>query len=150
MDMRWLGSPLIATGVVVVGLWGVSYPLRRLTSGVESVVRVSPVEKRGEEEKLHAVIRVKHFEKIRSLRVSDERGLVVLEVKDLEAGEHEYDVTMRIHERMVEWKLGVEMEDGGGETAVFMTVMPDGMEDRTNYVIGEGMIEELIRYEWKP
>ena len=34
------------------------------------------------------------------------------------------------------------------ETAVFLTVMPDGREEQTRYATGDGVVEETLRYEW--
>jgi hypothetical protein len=39
---------------------------------------------------------------------------------------------------------------GLAETAVFLTVMPDGYEDQTRYAIGTGLIEEPLRFTWHP
>ncbi len=44
--------------------------------------------------------------------------------------------------------LQADFGGAGSETAVFLTVMPDGYEDQTRYAIGTGRMEEPLRYEW--
>jgi hypothetical protein len=44
--------------------------------------------------------------------------------------------------------LEAELDASPTDTAVFLTVMPDGREEQTRYVIGTGAVSEPVRYAW--
>ena len=147
--LRWLTSPLAGTAGVIAGLCLISIPLRQLTSAppVQAVMHAGPVVS-GDE--IPAVLRVKLLAPARSLRLETADGETLLEKKDLEAGVSEHDAVLRFTDDECDISLVADFGDPESETAVFLTVMPDGYEDQTRYAIGTGRLEETLRYEWHP
>jgi hypothetical protein len=146
--LRWLTSPLAGTAGVIAGLCLISIPLRQLTSAppVQAVAASAPVVSADE---IPAVLRVKLLAPARLLRLETADGNTLLDIKNLEAGESEHDVTLRFTDGEIDILLLADFGDHSSETAVFLTVMPDGHEEQTRYATGSGVLEETLRYEWK-
>jgi hypothetical protein len=145
--LRWLTSPLAGTAGVIAGLCLVSIPLRRLTSAppVAAVMPAGPV---VSGDGIPAVLRVKLLAPARSLRLETDDGRTLLDKKNLEAGESEHDAVLRFTDDECDISLVADFGDQESETAVFLTVMPDGREEQTRYATGDGVVEETLRYEW--
>lgn len=143
--MRWLASPLTATALVLTGLGLLAIPLRRLTS---APVKPPPmVVEETHAETVHAVLRLKVLSAARTVVIrSGDR--VLLENKDLPAGETEEDVRLPLGHGPCDLTLTVDFGESAGESAAFLTVMPDGLEDQTRYVVGSGQVTDLLHYEW--
>ncbi len=142
---RWLASPLAGTAAVLLGLGFLAVPLHRLTSAPPAAqVRVAAVSA----SEIPAVLRLRTLApaSIFTLKTSD--GKILLELRDLAPGETEHDAVIPFHDGRVELNLVADFADT--ETAVFLTVMPDGYEDQQRHAIGSGRIEETLRYEWQP
>ena len=142
---RWYASPLFGTAGVIAGLALIAIPLRHLTAArpVELVVRPETQEKQG---KTPAVLRLKLLDPVSRLRIETVDGEAVLESAAMPAGESEHDVQLPLHGGMAD--LRVSLAAGDAETAVFLTLMPDGHQDRTLYLTGAGTLEETLHYEW--
>jgi hypothetical protein len=146
--LRWLTSPLAGTAGVIAGLGLVSIPLRQLTSAppVQMVKHAGPVVS-GDE--IPAVLRLKLLAPAKSLRLKTSDGITLLDIKNLEAGDTEHDAVLRLIDDACDMIIVADFGVHAAETAVFLTVMPDGLEEQTHHVIGSGLIEETLRYAWR-
>jgi hypothetical protein len=145
--LRWLTSPLAGTAGVIAGLCLISIPLRKLTSAppVAAVMPAGPV---VSGDAIPVVLRMKLLAPARLVRLETAEGKVLLDEKDLESGESEHDVLLRFTDDEIDIRLLADFGDQATETAVFLTVMPDGREEQTRYATGDGVVEETLRYEW--
>lgn len=142
---RWLGSPLAGTAGVLAGLFLLSIPLRQLTSAPPAPLS-APQETSATE--IPAVLRVKLIAPAKRLLVKTPDGIVLLDVPQPSAGESEHDTTLQFDHGALDLVLTADFGESPAETAVFITVMPDGLEDQTRYATGSGLLEETLRYEW--
>ncbi len=148
---RWFATPLAGTAAVLAGLGLLAIPLYQLTSAravplppPSGVSAVTPTQG------VPAVLRVKLLTAANLLRVETAAGLVLLDAGHLAAGESEHDVAITFDHGGLDLTLVAEFAEGRGdvETAVFLTVMPDGLEDQTRYAIGSGGIRQSLHYDW--
>ena len=144
---RWLASPLAGTAGVCAGMCLLSIPLRQLTSGAKQPAVVAPLTATHSGE-VSAVLRLRLLAPALRVRVTAGDGRVLLEARDLPAGESEHDVHLALAGEETDLAVEVEMADAETETAVFLTVMPDGREDRTLHVIGTGVLGETLHFAW--
>lgn len=142
---RWYASPLFGTAGVVAGLALIAIPLRQLTSA-KPVERVLIAEAPASGGETAAVLRLKLLDPVRDLKIQTPGGAVLLESAAMAAGETEHDVLLPLQGGMADLK--VSLNAGDGETAVFLTLMPDGHEDRTMYLTGSGPLEETLHFGW--
>ena len=142
---RWLASPLTATAGVVAGLSLISLPLRQLTSALPAALpKPAPV---SDEANIPAVLRLRLLSPADRVVIAQGDGRELLHLDNAPAGESEHDVTLGLDHGGVD--IEVRIEDAyDGETAVFLTVMPDGREERTRYAIGAGDFSEVLRFDW--
>ena len=143
---RIMTSPLLGTAGVMACLAVVAVPLWRLTSVPPVVVR--PLAGVVADGVTPAVLRLKLLDPAKRVVVRAGEDNVLLDLKDLSAGESEHDVALRMGGGEVELAMVVELGDLARETAVFLTVMPDGHEQRTAYVTGSGRLEEILQFDW--
>lgn len=146
---RWLASPLTGTAGVLVALSLLAIPLRKLTSDtpVPAARTVPAVVSLTE---IPAVLRLKLLTPASRITLKTADGKVLLAQEALAAGESEHDAVIPFGGQVAELTLTADFGDAGSESAVFLTVMPDGFEDQTRYAIGSGVIEETLRYDWNP
>jgi hypothetical protein len=141
---RWHASPLAGTAGVLAGLALLAIPLRELTGRQQPVPpAAAPV---GAHQLTPAVLRVKLLDPVGRLAIRTMDGRALLETANLPAGESEHDVTIPLEDGVCE--LVLTAAAGDRETAVFLTVMPDGFPDETRYATGSGELEETLRFEW--
>jgi len=145
--LRWLTSPLAGTAGVIAGLCLISIPLRQLTSA-PPVAAVVPAAAVVSGDEIPAVIRVKLLAPAKRLRLETGDGAALLDKMNLEAGESEHDAILLFTDDELDIILHADFGDDTAETAVFLTVMPDGHEEQTRYATGGGVLEETLRYEW--
>jgi hypothetical protein len=142
---RCLATPLAGTAAVLLGLGLLAVPLHRLTSAPPAAqVKVAAVSASA----IPAVLRLRTLAPASSLALKTIDGKILLELRDLAPGESEHDAVIPFNDGGVELHLVADFADT--ETAVFLTVMPDGYEDQQRHAIGSGRIEETLRYEWQP
>jgi len=153
--MNWLSSPLAATVVVCATLGGLAIPLRKLTT--DRIVLAVPVAEVKAAHGHHAhdhvhefrgVLRVRLLADAAAFRVGTTDGTVLWDAGALEAGEHEADVDLLLIDDALELLVEADFADGEGDTALFLTVLPDGVEEVTHYAIGSGHVEEVLHYAW--
>jgi hypothetical protein len=143
---RWLASPLAGTAGVLAGLCLLAIPLRKLTSAPpEPQARPAPVVSTAE---IPAVLRVKLLAPAKRLTLKNADGTILLDEPSPPAGESEHDVALRFNDGELDIALVADFGDHAAETAVFLTVMPDGYEEQTRYVTGSGLLDETLRFEW--
>jgi hypothetical protein len=137
----------VGTVLVLGGLCLIAIPMRRLTSDGAALAAI-PAAAVAHSEDVGAVIRLRLLAPANHVRVVDEDGRVLLDARDLPAGESEHDAKLRLAGEETDLIMTVEMADAQIETAVFLTVMPDGREDQTRHIIGEGLMEETLHFAW--
>lgn len=149
--MSWLSSPLTATAVVCAGLTAISFPLRELTSGNHRAPLTGAAVVSNDEEHVHempGVLRVRLLSDASSLRVTTTDGDVLWEAENLAAGEEETEVDLRLIDDALELRVEADFGDHQADTALFLTVLPDGIEEQTRYAIGSVGMDEILHYEW--
>lgn len=144
---RWFASPLAGTAVVFACLAVIAVPLSRLTGGAAVVAPAGvPRSPSAEADRVPAVVRVKLLDPADRLEIVSVDGAVLLRLDAPAAGESEHDIVVPIDAGVVE--LQVRVACGSDETAVFVTLMPDGREEQTRYLTGAGDLEDTLRFEW--
>jgi hypothetical protein len=143
---RWLGSPLAGTAGVLAGLCLIAIPLRQLTSAPPVKPSARPEPSLTE---IQAVLRVKLLTPAKRLLVKTPNGKILLDMPQPPEGESEHDAVLPIDDDGLDLALSADFGDSPAETAVFLTVMPDGLEDQTRYATGSGLLEETLRFEWR-
>jgi len=144
---RWLASPLAGTAGVLAGLCLLAVPMRRLTSTTAAEPMRLPAAATTE---IPVVLRLKLLAPAKSLKLSTRTGLVLLDLANPTAGETEHDVRIPFSEGGLDIDLRADFGEAKSETAVFLTVLPDGYEEKAGYATGSGLIEETLRYDWRP
>ena len=146
---RWLASPLAGTAGVLAALSLLAIPLRQLTSArrpLAAPAMAAAAAPGG----IHSVLRLRLLAPATRVVVTTAAGTKLLDRCDLVAGESEHDAVLPLVAGGIDLALRADFSAGGTETAVFLTVMPDGYEDQTRFGIGRGRIDEPLRYEWPP
>lgn len=144
---RWFASPLAGTALVFLCLAVIAVPLSRLTGGAPAVAPAKlPQSAAVESGGVPAVVRVKLLDPAVRFEIATADGAVLLRLDAPVAGESEHDIMVPIAGGVVE--LRVRAGCGVDETAVFVTLMPDGLEEQTRYLTGSGDIEDTLRFEW--
>jgi len=147
--LRWLVSPVAGTAGVLAAIGLLAIPLRHLTSAEENPVLPDATAASAKANKtIHAVLRLRLLAAAKHVTVTTADGVVLLDSRDMAAGESECDVVVPWADRGLDLTLRADFGTGAAATAVFLTVMPDGYDDQTRYAIGAGPIEEGLRYEW--
>ena len=144
---RWLASPLAGTACVLTALALLAIPLRQLTSTRRPPVAPATAPTPAATT-LHAVLRLRLLAPATRVVVKSDHGAMVVDRRDLAAGESEYDAVLPWVPGGLDLRLQADFAAGATETAVFLTVMPDGYDDQTRYGIGRGRIDEPLRYDW--
>ncbi len=151
--MSWLSSPLAATAIVCAGLAALSLPLRELTSTSRQAAAAAskPAGAPSGQDHPHemtGVLRLRLLSPARSLRISTTDGRLLWNAENPAAGEMETDASFELHEDALELRIQADFGPADGDTALFLTVMPDGIEEQTRHAIGSGMVDEILHYNW--
>lgn len=144
---RWFASPLAGTAAVLAALGLLAIPLHHITSRAAEPASPPPMVRMATDE-VAAVLRLHLLAPASHVRIIAEDGKVLLDASDLDAGESEHDAMLRLSANKTDLTLLVEMADTDSETAVFLTVMPDGREDQTRHIIGSDTLVETLHYAW--
>ncbi len=147
MIARRFRSPLLGTALVLIALAVLAVPLHRLTAGGGKTVSEPIAETKSESETTHAVLRIRVMDPLQDLAIRTAQDMVLLQSESMEPGEVEKDVEILLENNGIE--LHLSTRTGNKETAVFLTLLPDGLEERTAYAIGSGALEESLRFDWE-
>jgi hypothetical protein len=142
--LRWLASPLTGTVGVLTGLGFLSIPLRELTSRPAKPEIVVKAEISTDQ--VSAVLRLKLLAPAKHVTVEDAKGSKLIELAEAPAGESEHEARFLLESGHADLTLSVDF--GDAESAAFLTVMPDGREDQTRYLIGSGETSETLTFAW--
>lgn len=147
MNMRKiLTSPLSATAGVIAGLALLAIPMRQLTSAPP--VPVPTAEPTAASNVVRTWLKLKLLTPAKSMTLSNPAGDVIWKLAETPAGDVETDIELQLVEGTLDLTLHVEFGDQAGETAVFLTLLPDGLEEQTRHAIGSGSIEESLHFSW--
>jgi hypothetical protein len=144
-----LNSPLTGTLGVMVGLALLAIPLHHLTSSPPAASPQPVTAATSASTGTPGLLRLKLLTPATHLRLTTPDGASVLELTATSAGESEHDVILPLHDGHLELTLEAEFGTSSSDTAVFLTVMPDGREDQTHYLIGSGSVAGPLTFEWK-
>lgn len=147
MTARPFRSPLLGTALVLAALAVVALPLHRLTAHGGKTADAPVAEIKTDTAHTPAILRIRALDVIHDIEIRSARDLVLYRADTMEPGEIEADVEILLEEEAVELHLGARA--GDKETAVFVTLLPDGREERTAYAIGSGALDESLRFEWE-
>jgi hypothetical protein len=147
MNMRKiLTSPLSATAGVIAGLALLAIPMRQLTSAPP--VPVPTAVPTAASNVVRTWLKLKLLTPAKSMTLSNPAGDVIWKLAETPAGDVENDIELQLVEGTLDLTLHVEFGDQAGETAVFLTLLPDGLEEQTRHAIGSGSIEESLHFSW--
>jgi hypothetical protein len=137
----------VGTAGVLAGLCLLAIPLRKLTSAepVPQVRAATPVVSSKE---IAAVLRLRLLAPAKRLTLKTAEGNILLDAQQPAAGESEHDAVIPFEDNRLELTLQADFGGDAKETAVFLTVMPDGFEDQTRFAIGTGTLDESLSFEW--
>jgi hypothetical protein len=93
-------------------------------------------------------LKLKLLTPAKSMTLSNPAGDVIWKLAETPAGDVETDIELQLVEGTLDLTLHVEFGDQAGETAVFLTLLPDGLEEQTRHAIGSGSIEESLHFSW--
>jgi hypothetical protein len=144
---KLLTSPLAATAGVLVGLSLLAVPLRQITSATP--VSAPLAAEASSTSSVPSWLTLKLLAPAKSVTVTAADGQVIWKLGETPAGDLETQATLPLDHGGVD--LTVDLEFGGGtaETAAFLTIAPDGLEEQTRHTIGSGRIEEMLRFTWQ-
>lgn len=145
---RWVASPLVGTVGVLVGLGLLAIPLRNLTSEEPPQVPIR-VPDDSTSTKIPAVLRLKLLVAAKRIVVKTAQGETLLDQQDMAAGEFEYDTLIPFADGELELAVEADLGAAGSDSALFLTVMPDGYGSATRYMIGHGRIEDFMNFTWQ-
>lgn len=143
---RWTASPLAGTAAVLAALALLAIPLHRLTSSTPATSRPAEPKPAPRPDHIPAVLVLKLLHAADSITVRTADGESLWQLAPAPAGESELDAQIPFPDRQTE--LTLEARFGTAETAAFLTVMPDGHDEQTRFLIGSGTASELLTYSW--
>lgn len=143
---KLLTSPLAATAGVLVGFALLAIPLRQLTSAAPARVITTPTENPAAA--VPAWLTLKLLAPAKSVKLTSPAGKVLWELAETPAGDAETQAALPLDHGTLDLRLTVDFGDSRAETAVFLTLAPDGLEEQSRHAIGRGRIEETLRFSW--
>lgn len=149
MRFHWLHSPLAGTAGVLMTLGLLAIPLRHLTSHPPARMAATDTSTpSSSKSNTHSLLRLKLLTPARSIRVKTEDSSILLDLTNVPPGESEHDAYLPILDHHLDLLLDADLGTSPSDTAVFLTVMPDGHDDQTRYSIGSGTLTEPLSYDW--
>lgn len=142
---------MIGTAAVLAIMAGLAWPLHHLTKPAGRAPDAAPALAPASQAVIPALVRVKLLAAAVSVVVTDAEGAVLLALENPAAGESEHDAELPLTaEGRCEVRVAVDFGSGGVETALFLTLMPDGLEPATRFLTGSGRVTEEFRFQWPP
>jgi hypothetical protein len=147
MNLRkLLTSPLSATAGVIAGLALLAVPIRQLTSAPP--VPVPTANLAATSDMVHTWFKLKLLMPAKSVKLSNPAGDVIWKLAETPAGDVETEIGLQLVAGTLDLTLHVDFGDQAGETAVFLTLLPDGLEEQTRHAIGSGILDESLHFSW--
>jgi hypothetical protein len=146
--LHWLQSPLAGTAGVLTALGLLAIPLRHLTSATPVNLPQQAASMPAVGVATPAVLRLKLLARASRIRITTADAKVLLDLSNIAAGESEHDALLPLHDGNLDLVLEADLGAGSADTAVFLTIMPDAYEGQTRYVIGSGVLDEALHYNW--
>lgn len=147
MIARRFRSPLLGTILVLLALALLAVPLHRLTARGEESGRETRTETAAAAETTRAVLRVRVLDALKDMEIRTTEDQLLYRQESMEPGETEVDVEILLEHNEAE--LRFQARAGDKDTAVFITLLPDGHEERTAYAIGAGIWEDTLHFHWE-
>ena len=143
-------SPLFGTAMVAVVLGLLAIPLHRLTGAVRGRLPETAAANPSVEtaRTTPAIARVRLLRGARSIEIHSDQNQLLWKAENVPAGETEADIPLEILHDEAVLHLQAEFSDDGAETAIFVTVLPDGLEERSAHAIGGTTIGERLVFTW--
>jgi hypothetical protein len=141
-----LHTPLAATAGALIGLLLLIIPLRHLTSRAPVAHQAAQGVEIDDCVMAWASLRLLAPAESVVLRQTD--GAPVWSAGAMAAGEHGTRLALPPLPGKTEFILEITFQNTTSETAAFLTLAPDGLEEVTCHAIGRGTIRELLRFEW--
>lgn len=82
-----------------------------------------------------------------TLRGAD--GRVLLDLEQVAAGESEHDLAVPVAGGEVSLRLEARFSQLAGETAVFLTLLPDALDERSAYLVGTSPMSGTVAFSWQ-
>jgi len=149
--MNCLTSPLAATAIVCATMAVLALPLRHLTrepSGTTPQPNQIPNATTPGQRSVEAIIHLRLLAKASSLELRTTSGTLLWSDSNLHAGEHQKKIALPIEDHRLELIVSAEFATSQPETALFLTILPNGMEEQTRFAIGTGTVNELLDFHW--
>lgn len=146
MSLRMLlTSPLAATTAVLAGLALLAIPLRKLTSAPPvRMVEIPPAATTSSP----AWLTLKLLAPAKSIAVETATGTPLWKLAETPAGDLETRIPLPLQDGGLDLVLKADFSSHPAETAVFLTIAPDGLEEQSRHAIGRGRIEEPLTFSW--
>jgi hypothetical protein len=75
-------------------------------------------------------------------------GKVLWKLNGVPAGDTDTRIPVPLEDGELDVTLEVRFGHPAGDTAVFLTIAPDGLEEETRYAIGSEHVEEPLTFSW--
>lgn len=143
---KLLSSPLAATAGVLVGMSLLAIPLRQLTSAAPLPAPISQAASLTGS--VPAWLTLKLLAPAKSVTVKTAFGQVIWDLAETPAGDVEIQAALPLDSNGLDLTLTADFGENPSETAVFLTLAPDGLDEQTRHAIGGGRIEESLHFAW--
>ncbi len=143
---NFIRSPLAATAGVTLGMTLIAIPLRHLTSGAAAAAPQTPSV--NTQVLTPAWISLRLLAPVKSATLQTNKGEVIWKLEASPAGEIEIRKALPLAKHRLELILQVEWTEPSAESAAFLSIAPDGLEQSTRYLIGSNTARELLTFTW--
>lgn len=143
---KFIRSPLAATAGVVLGMTLIAMPLHHLTSDPAAAAPQAP----GDDTQAltPAWISLRLLAPVKSATLQTSNGDTIWKLGTSPAGEVEIRKPLPLVNHRLELILHIEWIEPSAESAVFISIEPDGLEQSTQYIIGSNTARELLTFIW--
>jgi hypothetical protein len=144
-------SPLFGTAIVIAVLGLLAIPLHRLTGSQPAALASGaggPSADAMRTDTTPAIARLRLLREARAIELRSDDDRLLWKAENVPAGETEAEISLGMMEGEAVVRLRGDFGDDGAETAVFVTLLPDGLEERIAHAIGETTIEERLIFTW--
>jgi len=143
---KFIRSPLAATAGVVLGMTLIAIPLRQLTSAAAAAAPQAPSV--DPQALTPAWISLRLLAPVKSATLQTSNGEVIWKLDAIPADEIEIRKALPLVKHRLELILNVEWVEPTAESAAFLSIAPDGLEQSTQYLIGSNTARGLLTFTW--